>query len=203
MNDIASLREPLGDALTDALLQKGYAALTSVQSRVLESAAETRDLRVSSQTGSGKTVALGIAVREFVLGHAAARKLGGHTGAAAPATLVITPTRELAHQVEGELTWLFAKVPARVASVTGGASYRDEKRNLAMGPSIVVGTPGRLLDHLKQGIIDASTSPKNIAPTWSRRPSRVKCSRSRTACKTTPSRSKAHRLAPRTPTSNT
>lgn len=158
MNDIASLREPLGDALTDALLQKGYAALTSVQSRVLESAAETRDLRVSSQTGSGKTVALGIAVREFVLGHAAARKLGGHTGAAAPATLVITPTRELAHQVEGELTWLFAKVPARVASVTGGASYRDEKRNLAMGPSIVVGTPGRLLDHLKQGIIDASTT---------------------------------------------
>src|SRR5690606_37890967 len=66
-----------------------------------------------------------------------------------------TPTRELARQVEEELAWLF-KSGGRLASVTSGASYREEHRALAAGPSVVVGTPGRLLDHLNRGGVDPS-----------------------------------------------
>jgi len=66
------------------------------------------------------------------------------------------PTRELAKQVVQELTWLYAPLDAKVASVTGGAVYRDEHRALAAGPSVVVGTPGRMLDHLNRGSIDPS-----------------------------------------------
>jgi ATP-dependent RNA helicase DeaD len=68
----------------------------------------------------------------------------------------VTPTRELARQVEEELAWLFAGCPGRVASVAGGASYRDEGRALAKGPALIVATPGRLLDHLKRGDVDPS-----------------------------------------------
>jgi ATP-dependent RNA helicase DeaD len=68
----------------------------------------------------------------------------------------VVPTRELAKQVDEELTWLFAALQSRVASATGGANIRDERRAFAAGPAVVVGTPGRLLDHLKRGSIDAS-----------------------------------------------
>ncbi|KAK4045538.1 hypothetical protein OUZ56_033162 [Daphnia magna] len=74
----------------------------------------------------------------------------------APRALVVVPTRELAKQVEEELAWLYSKAQVRVVSVTGGAVYRLEHRALAAGPGIVVGTPGRLLDHLDQGTIDPS-----------------------------------------------
>ena len=69
--------------------------------------------------------------------------------------MVIVPTRELAKQVHDELTWLYAPQKLRIASVTGGSSYRDEHRSLSAGPAIVVGTPGRLLDHLNRGGIEA------------------------------------------------
>jgi ATP-dependent RNA helicase DeaD len=70
--------------------------------------------------------------------------------------LVVAPTRELAKQVEQELAWLYAPLHAKVASATGGASYQDERRALALGPAVVVGTPGRLLDHLGRRSIDPS-----------------------------------------------
>jgi ATP-dependent RNA helicase DeaD len=153
MNE-ADLTGVLGTALSAALEKKGYTTLTAVQLAVLAEGVEGRDLRITSQTGSGKTVAIGFTLREFVALERAPMPRGG---AAQPAALVITPTRELARQVEEELSWLYAGVGARVASVTGGASYRDEHRMLASNPSIVVGTPGRLLDHVTRGSIDVTT----------------------------------------------
>jgi ATP-dependent RNA helicase DeaD len=141
----------LGPELAAAFAERGYTALTSVQEAALDPAAKDCDLRISSQTGSGKTVAIGLALRELLDG-----VVGPTDGAAKPAALVVVPTRELARQVELELAWLFAKVGHRVASVTGGASYRDERRALGAGPAIVVGTPGRLLDQLDRGAIDPS-----------------------------------------------
>jgi ATP-dependent RNA helicase DeaD len=75
---------------------------------------------------------------------------------ARPRALIVTPTRELARQVEEELAWLFAGSAGRVASVAGGGNYRDEARALARGPAVVVATPGRLLDHLRKGAIDTA-----------------------------------------------
>jgi len=142
----------VGPALAGALEARGFVTLTPVQLAVLDPKLAGRDLRVTSQTGSGKTVAIGLAVRD-VAADAAPASSGG---IARPRVLVIAPTRELAKQVEEELGWLFAPLGARVASVTGGASYRDERRALGAGPAVVVGTPGRLLDHLNRGGVDTS-----------------------------------------------
>jgi ATP-dependent RNA helicase DeaD len=146
--DFATL---VGPALASALEKKGFTELMPVQAAVLDPALAGRDLRVSSQTGSGKTVAIGLALRELAEGPAPAA-----SGVARPRGLVVVPTRELAKQVDEELAWLFAPLGARVACATGGANIRDERRAFAVGPSIVVGTPGRLLDHLNRGGIDPS-----------------------------------------------
>jgi ATP-dependent RNA helicase DeaD len=145
----SSFVSELEPALSAAFAKKGYDALTAVQAKVLDPALAGRDLRITSQTGSGKTVAIGLALRKEVTGGSPAKK-----GIARPRALVVAPTRELARQVEEELTWLYEGLGARVASATGGASYREELRSLAAGPSVVVGTPGRLLDHLSRKSID-------------------------------------------------
>lgn len=147
----AALRELMGPALAGALDAKGYASLTSVQEAVLVPELVGRDMRISSQTGSGKTLAIGLIVRE-----AASLPSPVVDGKARPHALVIVPTRELARQVEEELSWFFAPLGAQVVSVTGGTSYRDERRSLARGATVLVGTPGRLLDYLERDGIDAS-----------------------------------------------
>ena len=143
--------ELLGPALGTAISEKGFTDLTPVQKAVLDPALAGRDLRVTSQTGSGKTLAIGFSIRDVAAQPSTAKDKLAH-----PRALVIVPTRELAKQVVQELTWLFAPLHVKVASVTGGAVYRDEHRALAAGPSIIVGTPGRMLDHLNRGSIDPS-----------------------------------------------
>ena len=136
--------------LAAALAAKGYASLTSVQQAVLESDAEGRDMLVSAQTGSGKTVAFGLAI--------APQLLDGDIlpDTDVPLGLAIAPTRELALQVAAELTWLYAQAGARIATCVGGMDYRSERRALERGAHIVVGTPGRLRDHIERGSLDLS-----------------------------------------------
>jgi ATP-dependent RNA helicase DeaD len=138
-------------ALLPALDRRGYLEPTSVQSAVLEPAHRGQDLLVSSRTGSGKTVAFGLALAETLLGDADAFGEAGPPGA-----LVVAPTRELAVQVQRELAWLLADAGGRVASCVGGMDPRREARALAEGTHVVVGTPGRLVDHLERGALDLS-----------------------------------------------
>jgi len=147
-------------ALDRALSERGYAEPTPVQAAVLEAAlsddgragSETgRDLLVSAQTGSGKTVAFGLALAPTLLGEAER-----FTDFGAPLALVIAPTRELAQQVASELTWLYAQTGARIVSCVGGMDPKVERRALERGAHIVVGTPGRLRDHLERGALDLS-----------------------------------------------
>ncbi|MDN3627348.1 DEAD/DEAH box helicase [Methylobacterium isbiliense] len=140
---------PVPAPLAQALEARGYADPTPVQAAVLEPALAGRDLLVSAQTGSGKTVAYGLAMAETLLD--GAESLGP---AGAPLALVIAPTRELALQVHRELTWLYAPAGARVVSCVGGMDPRRESRWLAEGAHIVVGTPGRLRDHLERRNLD-------------------------------------------------
>ncbi|MGQ2992137.1 DEAD/DEAH box helicase [Brevundimonas sp.] len=137
-------------ALDRALADRGYAEPTPVQSAVLE-AEPGRDLLVSAQTGSGKTVAFGLALAHTLLGD-----LDRVEDNAAPLALVIAPTRELAMQVSKELEWLYASAGARIATCVGGMDPRAERRVLDRGAAIVVGTPGRLKDHLERGALDLS-----------------------------------------------
>ena len=136
---------PLGDALA----ARGYSVPTAVQAAVLEPAAAGRDLIVSAQTGSGKTVAFGLAMAPQLLDEA-----GAALPATAPLALVIAPTRELALQVSRELGWLYQATGVRVATCVGGMDPSRERRVLAHGAQIVVGTPGRLRDHLERGALD-------------------------------------------------
>jgi ATP-dependent RNA helicase DeaD len=103
---------------------------------------------VSARTGSGKTVAFGLAAASTLLPGGSLPPPG------APIALAIAPTRELALQVQAELAWLYAG--ARIASCVGGMDIRREARTLYAGCHIVVGTPGRLGDHLRRGNLDLS-----------------------------------------------
>ncbi|MBL8723275.1 MAG: DEAD/DEAH box helicase [Planctomycetes bacterium] len=135
-------------ALRPALHRKGFTRLTPVQQAVLEADRGERDLRITSQTGSGKTVALGFAL-------AARLATPGATG---PCALCIAPTRELAMQLGAELAWLYADLPSvHCEVVTGGTSVRREQMQLRHRPRLVVGTPGRLLDHVRSGCLDLSS----------------------------------------------
>ena len=137
---------PTATPLARALAEHDYVDPTPVQVAVLEAEADGRDLLVSAQTGSGKTVAYGLAMAPTLLGDA--ETLGK---ADAPLALVVAPTRELALQVHRELTWLYEHAGAKVVSCVGGMDPKAEARQLNFGAHIVVGTPGRLRDHLERG----------------------------------------------------
>ncbi|WP_341860948.1 DEAD/DEAH box helicase [Gymnodinialimonas sp. 57CJ19] len=138
-------------ALQKALDAKGYDTLTPVQQAVSDPELTGKDMLVSAQTGSGKTLGFGLAIAPGLFGEAEEFGTAG-----APLALVIAPTRELAMQVKRELSWLFAHAGAVLASTVGGMDMRDERRALARGAHIVVATPGRLKDHIMRGSIDLS-----------------------------------------------
>ena len=135
--------------LARALAERNYTDPTPVQLAVLKPETNRRDILVSAQTGSGKTVAYGLALAASLLDKT--QKLAPTV---APLALIIAPTRELALQVERELCWLYHFVGARVMSCVGGMDTRVERRKLAEGAHIVVGTPGRLRDHIERRGLD-------------------------------------------------
>lgn len=143
--------ERLVPAMASALAKRGYTTLTPVQKAVADPGLEGADLLVSAQTGSGKTVAFGLAFAPTLLG--GDERFGQ---ASAPLALAIAPTRELALQVKRELEWLYGETGAVIASCVGGMDIRNERRALERGAQIVVGTPGRLRDHIDRGSLDLS-----------------------------------------------
>ena len=144
--------ETLPPLLVEALTARGYAAPTPVQAAVIQPDASGRDLLVSAQTGSGKTVAFGMAMAAQLLGDDGRTDRPG-----APLVLVIAPTRELALQVSRELMWLYARTGARIATCVGGMDASKERKSLGQGAHIVVGTPGRLRDHLERGALNLAS----------------------------------------------
>ncbi|TAN09715.1 MAG: DEAD/DEAH box helicase [Rhizobiaceae bacterium] len=140
---------PIHPALASALEAKGYSHLTPVQIEMANVGHLEADLLVSAQTGSGKTVAFGIAIASTLLGGAERFETAGR-----PLGLIIAPTRELAIQVQRELDWLYAATQIQTASCVGGMDMRKERRALERGAHLVVGTPGRLRDHIAKGALD-------------------------------------------------
>ena len=143
--------EGVVSTLAQALTEREYATLTPVQEAILAPELKEADILVSAQTGSGKTVAFGIAIAPALLGDAPQ-----FSQATVPLALVVAPTRELALQVKRELAWLYEKAGASIASCVGGMDMRDERRALQRGAHIVVGTPGRLRDHIERGSFDTT-----------------------------------------------
>src|SRR3954464_5168409 len=142
MTPFSSAHPSLGRALS----ARGFETPTPVQAAILAPEVDVRDVLVSAQTGSGKTVAFGLALARTLLGDTER-----FTAAGAPRALIVTPTRELAMQVHRELSWLYAETSARITTCVGGMDPRRESHALSHGVHIVVGTPGRLCDHLARG----------------------------------------------------
>ena len=141
----------LPKTLSAALQSKGYSNLTPVQEAVLGEELRGKDLLVSAQTGSGKTVGFGLTIAQDILDDD-----GKFGRPASPLAVIIAPTRELALQVRREFDWLFEPAGVVTASAVGGMDTRTERRALERGAHIVVATPGRLRDHAMRGAIDLS-----------------------------------------------
>jgi ATP-dependent RNA helicase DeaD len=131
---------PLAESLKRALAEKGYRSPTPVQAAVLGPILEGRDLIVRSKTGTGKTAAFGLPILE--------RLPDG--GAGEVRALILCPTRELALQVADEIASLGKHKGAKVVAIYGGASMSEQIAALQAGGEIVVGTPGRVFDHLRR-----------------------------------------------------
>ena len=135
--------------LAAALAARGYNDPTPVQKAIMGEDISGRDILVSAETGSGKTIAFGLAISPDILRDK--DKLSGK-----PKVLIVTPTRELTLQVKQELEWLYAKTFVSVASCVGGMDMKVERRSLKDLPSLVLGTPGRLKDHIERGSLNIS-----------------------------------------------
>jgi ATP-dependent RNA helicase DeaD len=142
----SDLGSELPPALLQALAARSYEVATPVQAAVMDPTARGRDLLVSSQTGSGKTIAFGAALATTLLeATASPARVAG-----APRALVIVPTRELAIQVRDELGWLLATTGLRLGSFTGGTAVSGDLRALHRGVDVAIGTPGRLVDLMRR-----------------------------------------------------
>ncbi|MEM6497969.1 MAG: DEAD/DEAH box helicase [Pseudomonadota bacterium] len=137
--------EAVAPDLRDAMTARGYHELTPVQHAVLATDLAGRDMLVSAQTGSGKTVAFGLAITQSLL--VGEKRL---SRPAAPLALIVAPTRELALQIRREFEWLYQSMGAVIGSCVGGMDMRTERRRLEQGAHIVIGTPGRLRDHIQR-----------------------------------------------------
>ncbi|AFG37778.1 DEAD/DEAH box helicase [Spirochaeta africana] len=122
----------------------GFEECTEVQERAIPPAMQGRDLKVQSQTGSGKTAAFLLPVfHRYVTGQIVPEHK----------TLVIAPTRELADQIYQEAKLLGSSTRLRFAVCYGGVGYHKQEKELNDDPQVIIGTPGRLMDHAKSGRI--------------------------------------------------
>ena len=139
----------LAPELLRAVAQQGYTEPTPVQTKAIPLVLAGRDVLAGAQTGTGKTAA-------FVLPMLQLLHASRPTGPRAIRALILTPTRELALQVEESVRTYGVANPIRSTTVYGGVGFDPQVRALRAGPEIVVATPGRLLDHLGQRTIDLS-----------------------------------------------
>ncbi|MBO0472626.1 ATP-dependent RNA helicase DeaD [Enterococcus sp. DIV0840] len=142
MNKINFNTYPISDVILEAISDLGYETPTPVQQAVIPAVLDGKDVLVQSQTGSGKTASFGIPLCEKV--DWAENK---------PQVLVLEPTRELAQQVQEDLINIGRYKRIKATAVYGKASYVKQKSELKQKSHIVVGTPGRVLDHIIKGTL--------------------------------------------------
>ena len=131
----------LSPSIRRAVAERGYLHPTPVQAKVFQPILEGRDLIVRSKTGTGKTAAFGLPLLEMA------------SAGVEVEALVLCPTRELALQVAAEISDLGKYKGVSVAAIYGGASMKAQEEALQKGTAIVVGTPGRIYDHIRRGTL--------------------------------------------------
>lgn len=135
----------LSEEMLKAVAEKGFELPTPIQRLTIPLLLEgTNDIVAQSQTGTGKTAAFGLPVLQSI---EQSRKIQA---------IILVPTRELALQVTEELLSYNHQRRLAIGAIYGGASMSEQLRRLDRGLDVVVGTPGRLLDHIRRGTIDLS-----------------------------------------------
>ena len=137
---------PLDRRLITSLSHLGFTETTQIQADAIPVAVSGKDLLASSKTGSGKTLAFLLPAMQRVLKTRALTKRD-------PRVLILTPTRELAKQVYSQLRLLISNTSLKSTLVLGGENFNDQVKALDKDPHFVVGTPGRIVDHLKKGLL--------------------------------------------------
>jgi ATP-dependent RNA helicase RhlE len=137
----------LSDPLVQGILAVGYTAPTEIQSEVIPAAIEGRDIIGCAQTGTGKTAAFVLPILNRLSHEKSTKKKGIKS-------LIITPTRELAVQIEKAIVDYGRFLHLRTLAVYGGVSIEGQFKALRRGVDIVVATPGRLMDHMQRRTID-------------------------------------------------
>jgi ATP-dependent RNA helicase DeaD len=139
---------PLCKEVQQAIQQAGYEFPTPIQAEIIPYMLDDRDVLAQSQTGTGKTAAFALPILSRIDLADSDRR---------PKTLVLTPTRELAIQVANSFSTYAACQPNfSVAAIYGGQEYEPQLRQLRRGVHVVVGTPGRVIDHINRGTLDLS-----------------------------------------------
>ncbi len=134
--------------LNRSIKEQGYDQATAIQQQAIPAALAGRDLMASAQTGTGKTAAFTLPLLQ---------KLSeGKPERGRPRALVLTPTRELAAQVEDSVRAYGRHLPLRSLAIYGGAGIGPQIRQLKSGMDVLVATPGRLMDHMERGTVDLS-----------------------------------------------
>ena len=139
----------INKTLSDNINKKGFTKFTDVQNFVIDEKNVGRDLLVSSQTGSGKTLAYSLSISDEIL-------ISKGTNSSTPSGLIITPTRELALQVYQEIQWLFEKTDLTAVTSIGGMDINKERAKLKRKFNLLIGTPGRINDHLRKKYLNLS-----------------------------------------------
>ena len=136
----------LREEVQQAILKTGYEKPTAIQAEIIPHMLAGRDVLAQSQTGTGKTAAFALPILSRI-------KIGQQK----PQVLVLTPTRELAIQVARSFSTYASCLPRfSVSAIYGGSDYISQFRQLERGVEVVVGTPGRVIDHIKRGTLDLS-----------------------------------------------
>ena len=144
--DFASLALPL--PVMQGIQDAGFVSATPIQEAALPLALRGKDVAGQSQTGTGKTAAFLIAAFTRCL----ARPAPARSGPTAPRVLIIAPTRELVVQIEADAHLLGAHTGFEILAVYGGIDYNKQRDALREGCDVLIGTPGRLIDYLKQHV---------------------------------------------------
>lgn len=139
---------PLSPPLKQGVDEAGFTYCTPIQARALPLALAGQDVEGQAQTGTGKTAAFLLAIMNHLLhcSPSAKHKVGD------PRALVLAPTRELAIQIHSDAELLGKHTKLRIGVVYGGAAYETQREQLRAGVDILIGTPGRTIDYLKQRI---------------------------------------------------
>jgi ATP-dependent RNA helicase RhlB len=136
----------IADAVLEGIRRAGFTECTPVQAEVLPQALKGRDIAAQAQTGTGKTAAFLIAIFSRML---TVRPPGLGPS---PRALIIAPTRELVAQIEAEARILEGSAGFRIVPVFGGIDYLKQRQEIMKGVDVMIGTPGRLIDYLKQKV---------------------------------------------------